>query len=63
MLADGGQTSSLTRPLCARDALFIGYLVGAALMLLAAVWEAIIGVKAERVSLEEIAAPLSAETG
>jgi MFS family permease len=44
-----------------RDALFVGYLVGAALMILAAICEAIIGVKAERMSLEEIAAPLSAE--
>jgi len=42
-----------------RRQLFGGYLAGAALMLLAAGCEAIFGVKAERRSLEEIAAPLS----
>ena len=42
-----------------RDALFIGYLVGAALMILGALVEAWIGVPAERKSLEQIAAPLS----
>jgi MFS family permease len=36
-----------------------GYLVGAALMLVAAGAEAVLGVKAERQSLESIAAPLS----
>ena len=44
-----------------RNALFGGYIVGAALMLIGAAAEAIIGVKAERASLESIAAPLSAE--
>jgi MFS family permease len=42
-----------------RGALFGGYLVGAVLMLIAAVVEAWLGVKAERQSLESIAAPLS----
>jgi hypothetical protein len=40
-------------------ALFIGYLVAAALMILGAVVEAWIGVPAERRSLEDVAAPLS----
>jgi MFS family permease len=43
-----------------RTALFYGYLAGAALMIGAAVVEAVIGVKAERKELEEITAPLSA---
>ncbi|MEP6937393.1 MAG: MFS transporter, partial [Chthoniobacterales bacterium] len=42
-----------------RGALFIGYLVGAGLMVVAALVEAWIGVQAERQSLESIAAPLS----
>jgi MFS family permease len=42
-----------------RNGLFIGYLVGAALMILGALVEAWIGVPAERKSLEHIAAPLS----
>jgi MFS family permease len=42
-----------------RPQLFAGYLAGAVLMLLAAVCEAIFGIKAERRSLEDIAAPLS----
>jgi len=42
-----------------RTALLWGYLVAAALMLLAATVEAIFGVAAERTSLEKIAAPLS----
>src|SRR5439155_10883258 len=42
-----------------RNALFAGYLFGASLMICAAVVEAWIGVKAERRSLESIAAPLS----
>ena len=42
-----------------RTALFGGYLLGAALMIAAAVVEAWIGVPAERRSLESIAAPLS----
>jgi hypothetical protein len=42
-----------------RNALFVGYLFGAALMITAALVEAWIGVKAERRSLESIAAPLS----
>jgi MFS family permease len=42
-----------------RTALFDGYLLAAALMLAAAVVEVILGVDAERSSLEEIAQPLS----
>jgi hypothetical protein len=42
-----------------RAALFDGYLLAAALMLAAAVVEVILGVDAERSSLEEIAQPLS----
>ena len=42
-------------------ALFMGYLVAAVLMIFAAVMEALIGVPAERRSLEEIAAPLSSK--
>jgi MFS family permease len=42
-----------------RRALFYGYLAGAALMIGAAIVEALIGVKAERRSLEEITSPLS----
>ena len=45
-----------------KDALFGGYLLGAGLMILAALVEARIGVKAERKSLESIAAPLSTLT-
>jgi MFS family permease len=45
-----------------RTALFCGYLVGALLMLAAAVVEAVIGVPAERRSLESISTPLSATT-
>jgi len=43
-----------------RNALFYGYLAGAALMIAAAVVEAVIGVDAEQKSLETIASPLSA---
>jgi MFS family permease len=43
-----------------RAALFYGYLVAALLMIGAAVAELFLGVKAERRSLEEVAAPLSA---
>ena len=43
--------------------LFGGYLLGAALMIAAAVVELCIGVKAERQSLENIAAPLAAREG
>ncbi len=39
-----------------------GYLVGAGLMLIGAAVELVMGVKAERRSLEHIAAPLSAHT-
>jgi MFS family permease len=39
---------------------FIGYLVGAGLMALGGIVEMVLGVDAERKSLEEIAAPLSA---
>jgi MFS family permease len=42
-----------------RTALLIGYLVGAALMIIGGVVEAFLGVDAERKSLEEIATPLS----
>ena len=42
-----------------RMALFEGYLLAAGLMLAAAVVEIILGVDAERVSLEDIAQPLS----
>ena len=45
-----------------RDAVFGGYLFGAALMLIAASVEAWIGVKAERQSLESIAMPLSSRS-
>jgi len=40
--------------------LFYGYVFAAAVMVQAGVLEALIGVKAERASLEDIAAPLSA---
>ena len=43
-----------------RDALFYGYLVAAALMVIAAAVAAVLGVDAERKSLEEIAPPLGA---
>ena len=43
-----------------RDHLFIAYLIGAGFMILAAVVELILGVKAEGRSLESIAAPLTA---
>ena len=42
-----------------RDALFIGYLVAAVLMILGAIVELWIGVAAERRPLEDVAAPLS----
>jgi MFS family permease len=42
-----------------RTALFYGYLLGAGLMIAAAIVEALIGVKAERQSLESITKPLS----
>jgi MFS family permease len=42
-------------------ALFVGYLVAAALMVFGALTEALIGVPAERRSLEHIAAPLSSK--
>ncbi|HJU15313.1 MAG TPA: MFS transporter [Stellaceae bacterium] len=42
-----------------RGAVFAGYLLGAALMLGAALTEAAIGVKAERMSLENVARPIS----
>ncbi|MBV9658669.1 MAG: MFS transporter [Verrucomicrobia bacterium] len=44
-----------------RTPLFYGYIGGAALMLGAAAVEAVLGVKAERQSLESIAAPLSSK--
>ena len=43
------------------NALFVGYLSAAAFMLFGAVMEALIGVPAERRSLEDIAAPLSSK--
>jgi len=42
-----------------RQALFGGYMIAVALMLTAAIVEAVLGVPAERKSLEQIAAPLS----
>jgi MFS family permease len=42
-------------------ALFIGYLLAAALMIFGAVTEAWIGVPAERRSLEDVATPLSSK--
>ena len=45
-----------------RDAVFGGYIFGAALMLIAAAVESWIGVKAERQSLESIAMPLSSRS-
>ena len=42
-----------------KAALFIGYLVGAALMIIGAIVEAVIGVDAEQKSLEHVATPLS----
>lgn len=42
-----------------RSSLFVGYLIGAGLMMLAAVVQAIWGVAAERQSLEHVARPLS----
>jgi MFS family permease len=44
-----------------RESVFLGYVLGAALMLAAAGIEAWLGVDAERKSLEEVAPPLSAE--
>ena len=44
-----------------RGLLFRGYIAGAFLMILAAIVEAWLGVKAERQSLESIAAPLSSK--
>ncbi len=46
-----------------RGTLFIGYLVAALLMIGAAIAELILGVKAERRSLEEVASPLSTSEG
>lgn len=43
-----------------RGAVFTGYLIGSALMIVAAVVEAVWGVAAERKSLEDVARPLSA---
>jgi MFS family permease len=43
-----------------RGALFVGYLIGAGVMAVGGIVEAIIGVPAERRSLEDIATPLSA---
>ena len=45
-----------------RAALFAGYLIAALLMIGAAIAELVLGVKAERRSLEEVAAPLSSQT-
>jgi MFS family permease len=42
-----------------RTALLIGYLVGAVLMIIGAITEALLGVDAERKSLEQVASPLS----
>lgn len=43
-----------------RDTVFLGYLLGAALMIAAGVIQALFGVAAERRSLEDVARPLSA---
>jgi hypothetical protein len=43
-----------------RGSLLVGYLVAAGLMLVAALVELMIGVRAERRSLESVAAPLTA---
>ena len=43
-----------------RGNVFLGYLFGAALMIGAAIVELLIGVKAERQSLEDVARPISA---
>jgi MFS family permease len=43
-----------------RGSLLVGYLVAAGLMLVAAMVELVIGVRAERRSLESVAAPLTA---
>ena len=40
--------------------LFVGYLVGAGLMILAAIVELLLGVRAEGKSLEDVAMPLTA---
>jgi len=45
-----------------RGALFCGYSIAATLMLVAAALESVLGVAAERVSLEAIASPLSADS-
>jgi MFS family permease len=42
-----------------RESLFVGYLIGAALMCAAAIVQAIWGVAAERKALERVARPLS----
>ncbi|MGB8279206.1 MAG: hypothetical protein WCF20_14920 [Methylovirgula sp.] len=44
-----------------REAVLIGYLLGAALMLFAGIVEALFGVAAEGKSLESVAAPLSSK--
>jgi MFS family permease len=46
-----------------RGSVFIGYLIGAALMAFAAVAQAVWGVAAERRSLESVARPLAAADG
>jgi MFS family permease len=44
-----------------REALFVGYIVAAGLMIIGALVELWLGVAAERRSLEQIAAPLSSK--
>jgi hypothetical protein len=44
------------------SSIFFGYLLGGSLMLVGALVELLMGVKAERQSLESIAMPLSANT-
>jgi hypothetical protein len=44
-----------------RASVFLGYALGAALMLLAAIVAALLAVNAERTSLERVARPLAAE--
>jgi hypothetical protein len=45
-----------------RTALFIGYLIGAGVMIAGGLVELVLGVNAERRSLEDIAKPLTAVT-
>jgi hypothetical protein len=46
-----------------KSSLFLGYVIGAALTLIAALVAVVWGVDAEQESLEDVAEPLSAEVG